>query len=247
MRRISVVAVACQGWAILRVAPAQAHAAYKTSDPADESRVSAAPASVWAEYTEPPGPGSTMSITDPCGRRVDDGDVSHDGYRMSVGMSSDRAGTFTVSWYAVSTLDGHPSRGSFTFTATTGSPCPGSEKEGGSEPEEEKETSVERGSNGDGGQTVTSQPGDGSAAGAAVSGSPEGKAKHRRDGHHDEKSSTKRKDRSGHGARPGKTRVLGDRVERPKDLTNTLLVTFGLSALIGIVGGRVYAGWTESR
>ncbi|HEV3473139.1 MAG TPA: copper resistance protein CopC, partial [Actinomycetota bacterium] len=72
---------------------AYAHAAYKDSDPKDEASVSSPPSSVWAEYTEPVQEGY-LNIYDPCGARVDDGNTQVTGYRMTVGMSADRAGTY---------------------------------------------------------------------------------------------------------------------------------------------------------
>ncbi|MEA2434094.1 MAG: copper resistance protein [Actinomycetota bacterium] len=112
-------------------APASAHAAYKDSDPADESTISSSPTSVWAEFTEPVSDASTLKIYDPCGEQVDGGDVERSGYRMTVSMSSDRQGEFTVRFVANSSLDGHTTSGEFTFTATDGAPCapPADEKD----------------------------------------------------------------------------------------------------------------------
>jgi hypothetical protein len=52
--------IAIAGWA----SGAAAHAASKESGAADGSTVSAPPASVWAEYTEPPAPGSYLRVFD---------------------------------------------------------------------------------------------------------------------------------------------------------------------------------------
>lgn len=106
---------------------AGAHAAYRDSDPADESQVAQAPTQIWAEYTEPPSQGSYLRVFDPCGEQVDNGDSRPEGYRLYVTLSSDRSGLYRVEWFVDSSLDNHPTRGTFTFTATEGEPCPGEE------------------------------------------------------------------------------------------------------------------------
>lgn len=109
-------------------AVAYAHAAYKDSDPKDEATVSSPPSSVWAEYTEPVQEGY-LHIYDPCGVQVDNGSTQVTGYRMTVGMESDRAGTYSVQWKAASAVDPHVTSGTFTFTVTDGQACPGEEEE----------------------------------------------------------------------------------------------------------------------
>ena len=103
--------------------PARAHAAYKSSDPADRSSVSSPPSRVTAEFTEPLAQGSYLQITDPCGSRVDGGDVSIVGYEMAVSMSGSRSGTYTVFYKALSQLDPHVVEGTFTFGVTAGPGC----------------------------------------------------------------------------------------------------------------------------
>ena len=113
---VLVVLVALSG-------PASAHAAYKSSDPADRSTVSSPPSRVSAEFTEPLAQGSYLQITDPCGSRVDGGDVSIVGYEMAVSMSGSRSGTYTAFYKALSQLDPHVVEGTFTFGVTSGPGC----------------------------------------------------------------------------------------------------------------------------
>ncbi|HYO61166.1 MAG TPA: copper resistance protein CopC, partial [Actinomycetota bacterium] len=82
---------------------------------------------ITAEFTEPLTDSSSMSVFDPCGSQVDHGDSNPNGYNMSVSMSGDKAGTYTVQFKAQSALDAHVTSGSFTFTSSGGDPCPGSE------------------------------------------------------------------------------------------------------------------------
>ncbi len=83
MARIGSIAARVAGAAlfvvalVLPIAPAWGHAAYTGSDPPDEGTVARPPSEVWAEYSEPIGPGSYLKIYDPCGARVDNGDWSY--------------------------------------------------------------------------------------------------------------------------------------------------------------------------
>lgn len=108
---------------LLFTTTAFAHAAYKDSSPQDEATVASPPSSVWAEYTEPLQDGSNMEIYDPCGQRVDHDDTQITGYRMTVSMTGERSGTYSVSWVAASAVDPHVTRGTFTFTVTDGPAC----------------------------------------------------------------------------------------------------------------------------
>ena len=223
---------------------AQAHASYKASDPPNRSKVGAAPASIWAEFTEPLASGSYLQVFDPCGHQVDNGDTSISGYRMSVTQTSTRSGTYTVRFRALSTLDPHEVNGSFTFTATGGEPCPGSEPqpepEKPDEPEREEpsgsdepdETQPEVAAGDQGGDDSTNETSPARKNGSASSGGKEKPSRVKAAG---------RKDRSG-------TRVLAERRSRPErglldDIpVGSFAISLAISALIGAAGGKVYAG-----
>lgn len=121
VRRGLVAAMICL---VLVPAAAFGHAAYKDSDPKDESTLASPPTSVWAEYTEPLQEGSNLEVYDPCGTRVDGGDTSITAYRMEVSMAADTAGVYSVRWVAASAVDPHVTRGTFTFSVTGGDTCP---------------------------------------------------------------------------------------------------------------------------
>jgi methionine-rich copper-binding protein CopC len=108
---------------VVGAAPAFGHAAYRESDPARGVTVTVAPPRVSADFTEPLTRDSTLQVVDPCGRRVD-GDSDVDGERVTVDMSGDAAGTYQVRFRLISTVDGHPTRGGFVFTAQQGAACP---------------------------------------------------------------------------------------------------------------------------
>lgn len=128
-RRVTAagLAVALFALSALIAAPAFAHAAYSDSDPQDKETVDSPPEEVWAEFTEPVVDDSKLEVFDPCGRQVDHGDSVVTGYRITVGMSGEAAGLYTVRFAVVSAVDGHPTNGEFTFEAGNGAPCPGSE------------------------------------------------------------------------------------------------------------------------
>jgi methionine-rich copper-binding protein CopC len=219
-------------------APAHAHASYKTSDPPDRSTVGAAPASIWAEFTEPLGSGSYLQVYDPCGQRVDDNDTQISGYRMSITQSSNRSGLYTVRFRALSTLDPHEVNGSFTFTATGGEPCPGSEPE----PEPEQEQTARGSDATDPNQGPTAAGGTAQDAGqessSSVTGSEDGNEK----GKGKEVRIAPRRD-----GKNKKAVVLAARRDRRGKATDdiplgTLAVALVISALIGAAGGKVYAG-----
>lgn len=158
-KNIALVVVGLLAGLVTSAGVASAHAAYKSSDPADGATVSSPPSRVTAEFTEPLADGSYLQVTDPCGARVDAGDVSIVGYEMSVSMSGSRSGRYTVFYKAFSRLDPHVVEGTFEFTATSGSSC--------SPPEDDPEPSGDSsGSSGSGGSNEPERSG-GSDAGSS--------------------------------------------------------------------------------
>lgn len=218
-----------------------AHAAYKDSDPKDEATVSSPPSSVWAEYTEPVQEGY-LHIYDPCGIQVDDGNTEVMGYRMTVGMSADRAGTYAVQWKAASAVDPHVTSGTFTFTVTDGQACPGEEQE---EPAPEERDAQEgrddsQGSRNSSGETVANE---GSTArtgrvgvgpkrdGAEVKGTRQSRARAGRSGADDEQQIELVQ------SAPSDTeRGIWEGIP-----IGGFLLALAIAAAIGAAGGRIYA------
>ena len=216
---------------------AHAHASYKASDPPNRSQVSSAPSSVWAEFTEPLASGSYLQVFDPCGDRVDNGDTEISGYRMSITQGSTHAGNYTVRFRALSTLDPHEVNGSFTFTATGGEPCPGTEQEVEVETETKETTEADEDAEQD--QPVAIAEEDELEQQESTD-APAGKEKERRE--------TKAKSGGRKGGDQPETRVLAQRRERAQrglldDIPiGSFAVSLAISALIGAAGGKVYAG-----
>ena len=97
----------------------EAHAAYLRSDPAADAVVRVAPARVTIWFSEPLALAlSRIEVRDATNARVDNADSAgdpSDPMQLSVGLRPLTLGSYTVIWSNVSTLDGHPLRGSFVF------------------------------------------------------------------------------------------------------------------------------------
>jgi hypothetical protein len=240
---------------VLAPAPAAlAHAAYKNSNPADGATVSSPPSEITAEFTEPITNSSYLEVYDPCGERVDDGNSRISGYNMSIGMSADMAGEYTVE-FAAQSVDTHVTYGSFSFTSSGGAACAGSEPEpptnGGGGGNTGGGSS---GGGGDpssrGGSTGQTASGGRDAMGSGGGGSskPGGAAKHAR--HRD-----KTRPRSGGGnmktsgsnddavAFENTGDTAPETAPAPWDLpVGAVVMALALCVMIGAAGGRVYAG-----
>jgi copper resistance protein C len=102
---------------VIGASPAWAHNVLKSSDPADGERVARTPSSVVLTFDEPAiALGTKLVVTGPDGPaqigtpRLVDKTVTQD---LQPGAP---AGAYTVDW-RVTSADGHPISGSFTFTA----------------------------------------------------------------------------------------------------------------------------------
>ena len=109
--------------AIALVAPAAttaAHSALVRSDPTDGQVLDAPPATVVLEFSEAPDPQlSKVAVYDRDGEQVDDNDElqidPNDARIVMVELPDLDEGVFTVSWQALSSVDGHVTSGAFSF------------------------------------------------------------------------------------------------------------------------------------
>jgi methionine-rich copper-binding protein CopC len=250
--RLAAIAGAATVFVVLFTGTAQAHATYKSSNPADESTVSSAPSQITAEFTEPMSNGSYMTVWDPCGEDSSSGS-SQTGSSMSVGNTSTAAGTYSVFWRAVS-IDSHVTEGTFTFNVSSGEPCPGEE------PPEDPGTAPRGGASGTGGSgsgSASSSTGGSGSDGADGSSSDAGSgtASGKEDGgRHSGKHGGNEKDRGGKGNGTGGKDDAGgtslaadsgpDAPEPPSALEGIplggLLFTLAVAAFIGAAAGKIY-------
>jgi copper transport protein len=113
-----LVAVAAAAVLAATAAPATAHSALQRSDPADGDRLEAAPAEIVLVFSEPPDPQlSRVDVLEGDGQPVGhDGVVADDdGATVRVALPPLDDGLYTVSWQALSAVDGHVTRGAFSF------------------------------------------------------------------------------------------------------------------------------------
>lgn len=100
--------------------PAFAHAALVSTDPGDESTVAALPEQATATFSENIGTPAYLIVTAPDGKNVTSGDATALDRTVSVPLKdSDIRGTYTLTYRVVS-ADGHPIKGSQTFTVEEG-------------------------------------------------------------------------------------------------------------------------------
>lgn len=228
-----------------------AHAAYKDSDPKDGETVSSPPSRVTAEFTEQVVQDSYLQVFDPCGRQVDNRDslVVHD--RITVSMSGEAQGVYVVRFNVVSAVDGHQTVGSFDFTSSGGSECPGQE-----EPEGEKESGPSSGGGGGGGDSGSTSSGAGSEDAASTT--SRGRARDRDQGPEVRGTRTEARDKPrshrDDGAATGREATT-DALAAANDAADEreesiwagipmgwFAVALVMAAIVGAAGGFVYAG-----
>ena len=116
---VSLLAVAVAAWWWFPPSGVSAHANLASAEPAPNSELETAPDRVIIWFTEPIEPAlSRIQVLDAAGQQVDAGNSVVDDLNplvMSVGLGDVPAGTYTVAWQNVSTIDGHRVRGSFVF------------------------------------------------------------------------------------------------------------------------------------
>jgi hypothetical protein len=120
-RTLAVLLVAAVG-VLAGPSVAQAHSTLVSTDPADGSIVVGPPAQVTLTFDEAvESLGTQIVVLAPDGRTVSSGDAVLAGPSVSEAVSSGLpAGAYRVEW-RVTSSDGHPVSGTFTFTATAGS------------------------------------------------------------------------------------------------------------------------------
>lgn len=121
LRRTGLVAVALTAGVLLPTvvaAPASAHDSLQSTNPADGATVDVAPEAVDLVMSSTPlGLGTQVEVTGPAGV-VSTGEAQVVDTTVSQPLVEDRpAGEYTVQW-RVTSSDGHPISGSFTFTAS---------------------------------------------------------------------------------------------------------------------------------
>ena len=226
--------------ALVLASPASAHPRYKTSNPASGAEVSSPPGEVYVEFTEPITAGSSMKITDPCGRAVATGDAQVTATSMTQAMAGSAAGTYSVYWRALG-ADGHPTEGEFSFSSSGGDPCPGEEpasagRSGGGEADNEPESDGSAPSSQESSSSVETSE-EGAAAGETGGGAGKGSGEQRSAGPNADGA---RESKARGGGSPNAVAQGGPGNEplavRAPELTTTSLLIVGVTtALVAVV------------
>jgi hypothetical protein len=175
-------------------------------------------------------------------------------------MSADKAGTYKVTFAVVSVLDGHPTRGQFTFTSSGGSPCPGAEGSSNDGGGGSTGSSGNSGSSGRSGAGTSGSAGRTSGTQSETDQPSETQADQvADDGAGSRTGGKKRRDKRAAGRGSGATvsegrgsidvddagllAAEGEQPSVPGDIpVDGLLMSFGIAGLIGAAAGKVYAG-----
>lgn len=121
LRRATIAAVV--GVLALTGAPAAwGHAEYDDSRPPRNGEVAEVPRRISLSLTEPPAAGGRMSVTDGCGDEVG-GPVEITGNTMEANISGGRGSRWTVAYRVISTVDGHPTKDTFSFRVGNAEDC----------------------------------------------------------------------------------------------------------------------------
>lgn len=134
MRRWAAAAATALLLALLLAPGAAAHANLGSSDPRAGARLDAVPSLVTVTLTEAVDPaGTSLTVTDSAGRRVDQGDLKVGGGpnpTLQVHLQPNLpAGAYTIHWQALSVTDGHHTGGTVGFAVGAFTP-PGSTAHG---------------------------------------------------------------------------------------------------------------------
>ncbi|MFI6761493.1 copper resistance protein CopC [Micromonospora sp. NPDC050417] len=118
-RPLAVLAVTCAVGLLAAPAPAWAHNELRASNPAKGARLATAPVEVTLDFAERLDPRfTTVAVTDAAGKAVTSGKPKVEGVRAVQPLNQPLdPGDYTVAYRVVS-VDGHPVRGSHTFTVT---------------------------------------------------------------------------------------------------------------------------------
>jgi methionine-rich copper-binding protein CopC len=242
MRRAVLVALGAMAVLMIQPGTALAHPVPESYNPGEGATLSAAPSEVSVNFDENVSNG-TLEVYDPCGDRADNGQSEVFLDEVSVGMSSDRAGTFTAVWTVVGS-DSHKVSGDWTFEVSSGEPCPGSaeENEGGEdEPDNDPGDTEVSGSGDSTSGSTDSDPDAPAESAAAETGNEKSNGKGDRPKDRDE-------DTSSSDDAVGKE-IVGPPLtepEQPKDLPmDWMVISFSIAALMGAAGGQIYVNLSD--
>ncbi len=99
---------------LVMAGPALAHGDLESAEPEADSTVRKAPEEVVLTLTEPPGPGTSVTVHDGCVRDVVV-DLSQSSSEVRARLKDGQPGNWHVRYRTVSSVDGHTVRGTYSF------------------------------------------------------------------------------------------------------------------------------------
>jgi copper transport protein len=124
-----LAAIAAASVLLMLGGAAAGHANYVRSNPASDARLTRPPTEVRVTLSEPPeARGSDVAVLDESGKRIDQRDVtlvSDEANTLRVSLGTIGDGGYIVTWTALSTVDGHVTKGAFAFGLNAPAPVIG--------------------------------------------------------------------------------------------------------------------------
>lgn len=136
MRRVASL-IAVLAVASLGTGTAHAHGDLQGTSPADGSSVGKPPREIRITLTEAPTKGAEAKVVDGC-KDSAPGSVAVDGSDIVISLTGGEPGRWKVSYRAVSSVDGHQTKGKFDFRVSGKKDCtqetPGDQVDAGDDP-----------------------------------------------------------------------------------------------------------------
>lgn len=122
MRRATAAVGLVAVCVLISSAPALAHGDLQGTNPEDGATVAKPPSEIRVTLTEAPTRGAQARATDGCKRKVPAA-VSVDGNDIVLSVQGGERGKWKVTYQAVSSVDGHQTRGNIAFTVSGKKDC----------------------------------------------------------------------------------------------------------------------------
>jgi copper resistance protein C len=118
---------------LISIRAAFAHGDMDSTDPAPDSVVKEVPEHLYINFTETPSKGASVKLLDGCQRDVLDEIEIVERTMHIYSVDSAQPGRWEVRYKIISTEDGHPSSGGYSFRVKGKKDCSEPDQEGGSE------------------------------------------------------------------------------------------------------------------
>lgn len=139
MSRKALTATFLAVFVFLLAAPAYAHGERDSTDPESGATLKRPPKHVYVNLTEPPTSDALMNVTDGCGREVLK-DLAVVERTLHATLSRGEPGEWRVRYRAISKVDGHATKDTFSFAVSGAKDCSVAPED--PDPEEDPQTAA---------------------------------------------------------------------------------------------------------